>query len=62
MGLDMTEQERNLLLELIERAEEAAIRSMDHADTRDFKNILRERLELLASIKEKIQSYSVQAA
>ena len=53
MGLEVTGQERDLLLELIEKAEEEAIQGMDHADSRAFKDVLRNRLALLASIKEK---------
>ena len=62
MSLDLTEQEKNLLLELIDNAEKAAILSMDHADTRTFKDVLRRRLELLASAKAKLQRCSTHAA
>jgi hypothetical protein len=62
MSLEITEQERNLILELIAGAEDEAIRSMDHADSRNFKGVLRDRLEVLASAKEKIQTYGKQAA
>jgi len=54
MSFEISEQERNLLLELIEGAEEAAIQGLDHADSRSFKEVLRNRLVLLASIKGKI--------
>ena len=62
MNLEINEQERNLLLELIENAENRAIESMAHADSRTFKNVLRTRLELLASLKEKIRSFGARAA
>ena len=62
MTLDMSEQEQSLLLELIENAEETAIESMAHAEIRTFKNVLRKRLELLASVREKIRSYDRCAA
>jgi hypothetical protein len=62
VNLEITEQERNLLLQLIENAESAAIQSMDHADSRAFKEVLRNRLELLASIKEKISTYGTRVA
>jgi hypothetical protein len=54
MNLDINEQELNLLLELIGSAEEAEIQSKDHATSRVFKNVLRNRLALLESLKEKI--------
>jgi len=62
MNLTISEEEKKLLLELIKRAEEAAIQSMDHADSRSFKDLLRKRLELLASAREKIRSCATQAA
>lgn len=62
MGLEITEQERNLLLELTENAIETAIQGMDHADSRAFKEVLRNRLELLESVQEKIRTYSPRAA
>ena len=46
MGLEVTGQERDLLLELIEKAEEEAIQGMDHADSRAFKDVLRNRLRV----------------
>ena len=59
MNLEISEEERNLLLEMIESAEEAAIQGMDHADSRSFKEVLKTRLDLLASVKEKISNQSV---
>jgi hypothetical protein len=56
MDVKFSEQERNLLLELIGDAEETAIQGMDHADSRSFKDLLRKRLELLATVKEKLLS------
>jgi hypothetical protein len=62
MSRDITEQERALLLEVLETAEETAIESMAHADTRKFKDALRKRLELLASTKDKIRDLGMLAA
>jgi hypothetical protein len=62
MSFEITEEERHLLLELIERAEEAAIQSLDHADIRSFKDMLRKRLQLLATIKQKIRDGGTRAA
>ena len=56
MALEITEEERSLLLELLDSAENAAIQGMDHAETRSFKKVVRERLQLLAAVKEKIRS------
>jgi putative phosphoribosyl transferase len=54
MSLIISDEERDVLLELIESAEEAAIQGMDHADSRSFKEVLKKRLDVLASIKRKI--------
>jgi predicted component of type VI protein secretion system len=62
MNLDVTEQESALLSELLDNAEETAIESMSRADSRTFKNLLRKRLELIASLKEKIGKVGVKAA
>jgi predicted metal-dependent TIM-barrel fold hydrolase len=61
-SFEITDDEKNLLLELIENAEETAIESMAHADHRSFKDVLRKRLQLLASAKEKIRGYGARAA
>jgi len=55
MKVDINDLERNLLLELIEGAEQEAIQGMDHADSRVFKDMLRKRLQLLESVKGKIK-------
>jgi hypothetical protein len=62
MNLDITEQERVLLLELLDTAEETAIESMSRADRRSFKNVLRKRLELIASLKDRIGRIGTKAA
>ena len=56
MVLEITEEEKSLLLELLDSAENAAIQGMDHAETRSFKKVERERLKLLAAVTEKIRS------
>ncbi len=58
MNVEITEQERDLLRELIETAEQAAIQGLDHADKRAYKDLLRSRLRLLESLRERIGSES----
>jgi hypothetical protein len=62
MNLDITEEERALLLELLDAAEETEIEGMARADTRSFKDVLRKRLELIASLKEKAGAVGAKAA
>jgi hypothetical protein len=56
MTLEISEHEKQLLLELLESAEHEAIQGLDHADTRAFKDLLRRRLDLLDSLRVKINS------
>ena len=62
MTLELSEQEKCLLLELIDRTETEGIQGLDRADTRSFKQLLKNRLEILASIKDKIREVHTQAA
>jgi hypothetical protein len=55
MNIEVNEQEKELILELIENAEQEAIQSIDRADIRAFKVLLRSRLELLESMRDRIQ-------
>ena len=62
VNFDLTEQERTLLLELIENEENSAIQGLDHAESRRFKDLLRQRLAQLASAKDKLHAGSSCAA
>ena len=55
MNIAVDEHERALILELIENAERDVIQSIDHADVRAFKDLLRTRLDLLESLKARLQ-------
>ncbi len=56
MLVEITEQKRDLLRELIETAEQAAIQGVDHADKRAYKDLLRSRLRLLESLMAKLRN------
>jgi hypothetical protein len=62
MSLELTEQEKNLLLELIDEEEAETILGINRADSREFRNVLRGKFELLSSIERKLDSYVKQAA
>ena len=62
MSLELTEQEKNLLLQLIDEEEAETILGINRADSREFRNVLRGKFELLSSIKRKLDSYIKQAA
>jgi len=52
--IEITTEEKRLLLEMIDNAEEVAIQGTDRADTRAFKGILRGRIDQLNSLREKL--------
>lgn len=54
MVLDITNSERDLLFELIESAHREMIQEIDHTDTRDFRKLLKTKLELLEHVGGKI--------
>ena len=56
MALEVTNRERELLLELAEWEQKRVIQELDHADIRDYKAILRERLHVLEELLVKVQS------
>jgi predicted transcriptional regulator len=56
MKLELTDKEQKLLLELVEGEQNQIIQELDHADSRDYKAILRERLRTLEGLLTKVQS------
>jgi hypothetical protein len=56
MNIEVTEQEREFMLELIDSAEQEMIQGVDHADSRAFKELLRNRLDLLGSVRDKMKT------
>ena len=54
MTIDITEEEKELLAELIESAQREAIQGLNHADIRAFKDLLRKKLNLLDLLKDKV--------
>jgi hypothetical protein len=59
MTLEITEREQALLLELIEYEQKRFIHELDHTDTRDFKAIVKERLQTLEELLDKLQRRTV---
>ena len=53
MKLEITDQERLLLLELVLAEQNRAIQGLDHTDSRDYKAILKERLAVLETLLSK---------
>jgi hypothetical protein len=55
VNIDLTESERELLAELLEEKQTRMIQEIDHTDARKFKEMLRTKLEVLESLKTKIE-------
>jgi hypothetical protein len=50
----LTDQEREFLAELLASAEKELLLEIHHADTRDYRTKLHERLSLLESVRKKL--------
>src|SRR5436190_785444 len=53
MVLEITNPERDLLFALIESAHREMIQEIDHTDTRDFRKLLKNKLDLLERVVAK---------
>ena len=62
MVLEITNLEKDLLFELIESAHREIIQEIDHTDTREFRKLLQEKLELLEQIGAKFGAARTEAA
>jgi hypothetical protein len=59
MRLEITESERKLLLELLEGEQKQFIQELDHTDRRDYKTLLRGRLDVLEGLVAKVQNQGI---
>ena len=54
MNLEITDEERDFLNELFEEKQERLIEEINHTDTRDFKSLLRKKIEVLEGLMRRI--------
>jgi hypothetical protein len=54
--LNLTDQERQLLLELLEAAHKEMIQGIDHTDTREYRELLKQKIALLEELMVKIHN------
>lgn len=54
MVLEVTDEERDFLLELLEWRHKQMLHELHHTDTNDYKGFLRQRIELLERLTEKV--------
>lgn len=58
MKLELTDNEREYLLALLEAKRAAMIHELHHTATHDFKDMLKEKVELVESLRAKIERAS----
>ena len=62
MVLEITNSEKDLIIELIEAAHREMIHEIDHTDAREFRKLLQDKLELLEHVGAKIGAARSEAA
>lgn len=55
LTLDITEQERDYLLELLEAKRSEMQHELHHTDTLDYKEMLRRRMALVEGLRSKVE-------
>ena len=56
MTLNITDQERVLLLELLESKNTAMLHELHHTDARDYRNYVKQKIELLEGLKSRVEA------
>jgi hypothetical protein len=54
MTLDITDEEREYLLEILDARREEMLHELHHTDTLDFKEMLRRNVELVEAVRSKL--------
>ena len=55
MNIELTDEERALLLEVLEEKQNRMIQEIDHTDARKFEDLLKKKLEALEAFKGKLE-------
>ena len=55
MLLEITDSERNLLMELVDSASRTIVHELDHTDTREYRKKLHDRMRILEHLSRKMQ-------
>lgn len=55
MNIELTKDERTLLLEILEEKQNRMIQEIDHTDARHFEDMLKKKLEVLEGFKRKLE-------
>jgi hypothetical protein len=55
MTLEITEQERDYLVNLLDARHTAMLHELHHTDARDFKEMLRQMIEMVEHLRAKVE-------
>ena len=55
MLLEITDSERNFLMELVDSASRTILHELDHTDTREYRKKLHDRMRILEHLSRKMQ-------
>lgn len=55
MQIEITNEERDVLVELLQTAHREILHEIHHTDTHDYKELLRKKVVVIESLKGKIQ-------
>jgi hypothetical protein len=58
--LNITDQEREYLIELLDETQKGLIHEINHTDTHDYRQMLRHKLDLLEGLSAKLRAVSEQ--
>lgn len=62
MTLDITAEEQNYLLEILDARREELLHELHHTDTLDFKEMLRRKIELVEAVRSKLNGANTPGA
>lgn len=60
MNISVTDSEREFLLEVLEARYTSMLHELHHTDTRDFKQLLAAKLDLLEKLTDKLKNTSTE--
>jgi hypothetical protein len=55
MLVEITDSERNFLMELVDSASRTILHELDHTDTREYRKKLQDRMRVLEHLSRKMQ-------
>jgi len=56
MKLDLTDEERELLVELLETRYKTMLHEIHHTDTYEYKRLLQQKADLMEKLREKVEN------